>query len=428
MELLTIDEIQAQAILDMQLRRLAALERQKIIDDHDELEAMILDYTDILAKPGRQRDIISEELAEIVRRFGDDRRTQMLPFDGDMSMEDLIPEEDVVVTITRGGYAKRTRVDAYRSSGAAARVCAGRRCAARTWSTTSSRRPRTTGCCSSPTSAASTAPRRTSCRMPVVTARVSTSPTSWPSSPGRRSPRCWRCATTPAAPTSCWPPRAGWSRRPASTEYDSPRSGGLIAVNLRDGDELVGAGLAEATDDLLLVSRKGQSVRFHADDATLRPMGRATSGVTGMKFRGDDSLLSMSVVEAGTDPDVFVVFESGLAKRSKASEWNVKGRAILGVAVAKLSDKGGDLVGALTVEEDDEVLVIFEKGNIVRSRVDEVRLTGRNTMGVQFAKAGRGDSIVAVARNPEREVDEDAVPSSTDSDSDSDGDSTGGSE
>ena len=114
-DLLEIDEIQAQAILDMQLRRLAALERQKIIDDHDELQSMIEDFTDILARPGRQRDIVSEELAEIVRRYGDDRRTKILPFDGDMSMEDLIPEEDVVVTITRGGYAKRTRVDAYRS-------------------------------------------------------------------------------------------------------------------------------------------------------------------------------------------------------------------------------------------------------------------------------------------------------------------------
>jgi DNA gyrase subunit A len=200
--------------------------------------------------------------------------------------------------------------------------------------------------------------------------------------------------------------RTGLVKKTRLSEYDSPRTGGLIAINLRDGDELVGAGLAEARDDLLLVSRKGQSVRFHADDATLRPMGRATSGVTGMKFRNGDSLLSMSVVEDGTDPDVFVVFESGLAKRSKVSEWNVKGRAILGVAVARLSDKGGDLVGALTVDEDDEVLVIFEKGNIVRSRVDEVRLTGRNTMGVQFAKAGKDDAIVAVARNPEREVEE----------------------
>ncbi len=147
-------------------------------------------------------------------------------------------------------------------------------------------------------------------------------------------------------------------------------------------------------------------MRFHADDATLRPMGRSTSGVTGMKFRDGDSMLAMSVVHQGTDPDVFVVFESGLAKRSKVSEWNVKGRAIYGVAVAKLSDKGGDLVGALTVDEDDEVLVIFEKGNVVRSRVDEVRLTGRNTMGVQFAKAGKNDAIVGIALNPEREVEE----------------------
>ena len=424
MELLTIDEIQAQAILDMQLRRLAALERQKIIDDHDELEAMILDYTDILAKPGRQRDIISEELAEIVRRFGDDRRTQIMPFDGDMSMEDLIPEEDVVVTITRGGYAKRTRVDAYRSQrrggkGVRGASLRGEDMVDHFFTTTSHHwllfftnlgRVYRAKAYELPDAGRDSKGQHVANVMAFQ--------------PGEKIAQVLAVRDYSSGAYLVLATKSGLVKKTRLGEYDSPRSGGLIAVNLRDGDELVGAGLAEATDDLLLVSRKGQSVRFHADDATLRPMGRATSGVTGMKFRGDDSLLSMSVVEAGTDPDVFVVFESGLAKRSKASEWNVKGRAILGVAVAKLSDKGGDLVGALTVEEDDEVLVIFEKGNIVRSRVDEVRLTGRNTMGVQFAKAGRGDSIVAVARNPEREVDEDAVPSNTDSD----GDSTGGSE
>jgi DNA gyrase subunit A len=424
MELLTIDEIQAQAILDMQLRRLAALERQKIIDDHDELEAMILDYTDILAKPGRQRDIISEELAEIVRRFGDDRRTQIMPFDGDMSMEDLIPEEDVVVTITRGGYAKRTRVDAYRSQrrggkGVRGASLRGEDMVDHFFTTTSHHwllfftnlgRVYRAKAYELPDAGRDSKGQHVANVMAFQ--------------PGEKIAQVLAVRDYDSGAYLVLATKSGLVKKTRLGEYDSPRSGGLIAVNLRDGDELVGAGLAEATDDLLLVSRKGQSVRFHADDATLRPMGRATSGVTGMKFRGDDSLLSMSVVEAGTDPDVFVVFESGLAKRSKASEWNVKGRAILGVAVAKLSDKGGDLVGALTVEEDDEVLVIFEKGNIVRSRVDEVRLTGRNTMGVQFAKAGRGDSIVAVARNPEREVDEDAVPSNTDSD----GDSTGGSE
>ena len=424
MELLTIDEIQAQAILDMQLRRLAALERQKIIDDHDELEAMILDYTDILAKPGRQRDIISEELAEIVRRFGDDRRTQIMPFDGDMSMEDLIPEEDVVVTITRGGYAKRTRVDAYRSQrrggkGVRGASLRGEDMVDHFFTTTSHHwllfftnlgRVYRAKAYELPDAGRDSKGQHVANVMAFQ--------------PGEKIAQVLAVRDYDSGAYLVLATKSGLVKKTRLGEYDSPRSGGLIAVNLRDGDELVGAGLAGATDDLLLVSRKGQSVRFHADDATLRPMGRATSGVTGMKFRGDDSLLSMSVVEAGTDPDVFVVFESGLAKRSKASDWNVKGRAILGVAVAKLSDKGGDLVGALTVEEDDEVLVIFEKGNIVRSRVDEVRLTGRNTMGVQFAKAGRGDSIVAVARNPEREVDEDAVPSNTDSD----GDSTGGSE
>lgn len=406
MELLEIDEIQAQAILDMQLRRLAALERQKIIDDHDELAGMIEDYTDILAKPGRQRDIISEELAEIVKKYGDERRTTILPFDGDMSMEDLIPEEDVVVTITRGGYAKRTRVDAYRSQrrggkGVRGASLRGEDMVDHFFTTTSHHwllfftnlgRVYRAKAYELPDAGRDGKGQHVANVMAFQ--------------PGEQIAQVLAVRDYSSGAYLVLATKAGLVKKTRLAEYDSPRSGGLIAVNLRDGDELVGAGLAEASDDLLLVSRKGQSVRFHADDATLRPMGRATSGVTGMKFRNGDSLLSMSVVEEGTDPDVFVVFESGLAKRSKVSEWNVKGRAILGVAVAKLSDKGGDLVGALTVDEDDEVLVIFEKGNIVRSRVDEVRLTGRNTMGVQFAKPGKKDTIVAVARNPEREVEE----------------------
>ena len=403
MALLEIDEVQASAILDMQLRRLAALERQRIIDQHNELESLITDYTDILATPSRQRSIIADELAEITKRFGDERRTQIMPFDGDMAMEDLIPEEDVVVTITAGGYAKRTRVDAYRSQrrggkGVKGAALRGEDMVEHFFTTTShhwllffTNLGR------------------------VYRAKAYDLPDAGRDAKGQHvanilafqpeehiaqvlAVRDYGSAAYLVLAT-----RAGLVKKTRLGEYDSPRSGGLIAVNLRDGDELVGVGLAQATDDLLLVSRRGQSVRFHADDATLRPMGRATSGVTGMKFRSGDSLLAMSVIAEGTDPDVFVVFESGLAKRSKASEWNVKGRAIFGVAVAKQSDKGGDLVGALTVDEEDEVLVIFERGNIVRSRVDEVRLTGRNTMGVQFAKPGRDDAIVAVARNVERE-------------------------
>ena len=406
MALLEIDEVQAQAILDMQLRRLAALERQKIIDDHDELEAMILDFTDILAKPGRQRDIVSEELAEIVRKYGDDRRSKIMPFDGDMSMEDLIPEEDVVVTITRGGYAKRTRVDAYRSQrrggkGVRGASLRGEDMVDHFFTTTSHHwllfftnlgRVYRAKAYELPDAGRDGKGQHVANVMAFQ--------------PGEQIAQVLAVRDYASAAYLVLATKSGLVKKTRLGEYDSPRSGGLIAVNLRDGDELVGAGLAEASDDLLLVSRKGQSVRFHADDATLRPMGRSTSGVTGMKFRNGDALLAMSVVHEGTDPDVFVVFETGMAKRSKASDWNVKGRAIYGVAVAKLSDKGGDLVGALTVDEDDEVLVIFEKGNVVRSRVDEVRLTGRNTMGVQFAKAGKNDTIVGVALNPERAVEE----------------------
>ena len=405
-ELLEIDEIQAQAILDMQLRRLAALERQKIIDDHDELQARIEDYQDILATPGRQRDIVSEELGEIVARYGDDRRTTIMPTDGDMSMEDLIPEEDVVITITRGGYAKRTRVDAYRSQrrggkGVRGASLRGEDMVSHFFTTTSHHwllfftnlgRVYRAKAYELPDAGRDSKGQHVANIMAFQ--------------PGEEIAQVLALRDYSAAAYLVLATRTGLVKKTRLAEYDSPRSGGLIAVNLRDGDELVGAGLVEAGDDLLLVSRKGQSVRFHADDATLRPMGRATSGVTGMKFRDRDELLSMSVLPAGEDPDVFVVFESGLAKRSKASDWNVKGRAILGVTVAKMTERGGDLVGALTVDEDDEVLVVFEKGNIVRSRVDEVRLTGRNTMGVQFAKPGKSDAIVAVARNPEKEVEE----------------------
>ena len=406
MGLLEIDEIQAQAILDMQLRRLAALERQKIIDDHDELAAQIEDYTDILARPGRQRDIVSEELAEIVRRYGDERRTRILPFDGDMSMEDLIPEEDVVVTITRGGYAKRTRVDAYRSQrrggrGVRGAALRGEDMVDHFFTTTSHHwllfftnlgRVYRAKAYELPDAGRDSKGQHVANVMAFQ--------------PGEEIAQVLAVRDYLQSPYLVLATKAGLVKKTRLTEYDSPRSGGLIAINLRDGDELVGVDLVFPGDDLLLVSRKGQSVRFHATDAQLRPMGRATSGVTGMRFRNGDSLLSMSVLPADEDPHVFVVFENGMAKRSPSSDWNAKGRGTLGVAVARITERNGDLVGALTVDEDDRVLVIFEKGNVFQAAVSEVRLTGRNTMGVQFAKAGKGDAIVGVARNPERDLEE----------------------
>ena len=401
-ELLGIDELQALAILNMQLRRLAALERQKLVDRHDELQGMIDEYNAILASPERQRTIVSEELAEIVDKFGDDRRTKIVPFDGDMSMEDLIPEEDVVVTITRGGYAKRTKVDLYRSQkrggkGVRGAQLRGDDIVEHFFTTTTHHwllfftnlgRVYRAKAYELPEGSRDAKGQHVANLMAFQ--------------PGEQIAQVLDLRDYVTDPYLLLATRQGLVKKTRLSEYDTNRTNGLIAVNLREGDELVGAGLASSSDDVVLVSVKGQSVRFNATDETLRPMGRATSGVTGMKFRDGDHLLSMSVVRDGEDPDVFVVFENGLAKRTPASAYPVKGRATLGVKVAQISDRGGDLVGALTVDEDDEVMVVMEKGKIVRSRVDEVHRTGRNTMGVQFAKPDKGDAIVAVARNAEK--------------------------
>ncbi|GAB3117258.1 DNA gyrase subunit A [Janibacter alkaliphilus] len=416
-ELLDIDELQARAILDLQLRRLAALERQKIIDEHDEIEARILDYRDILAKPERQRQIVSDELAEIVDRYGDDRRTQIMPFDGDVAMEDLIPQEDVVVTITRGGYAKRTKVEEYSLTGRGAKGTRGARLRSedviKDFTTTSTHhwllfftnlgRVYRVKAYELPEGARDGRGQHVANLLALQ--------------PDEEIATVLAVENYEVSPYLVLATKNGLVKKSRLPDYDSPRSGGLIAVNLRDGDELVNAQLASAEDDLLLVSRKGQSVRFHATDEMLRPMGRATSGVTGMKFRDADSLLSMSVIEDGTDPDVFVVFENGIAKRTRSSEWTAKGRGTLGVTVAK-TGKGDELVGALTVGGDDEVMVVMAKGNVVRSRVDSVGLTGRNTQGVRFATPRSGDAIVTVARNVDRGLaspeDDEGVASSPD--------------
>ncbi|MGN6414687.1 DNA gyrase subunit A [Flexivirga sp.] len=407
MELLGVDEIQATAILNLQLRRLAALERQKIVDEHDELQRAIEDYRDILAKPERQRQIVSDELADIVDRYGDERRTQIVPFAGDMSIEDLIPEEDVVVTITRGGYAKRTKTSEYRSQRRGGKGVRGANL--RGDDVVSHFFTTTTHQWLLFFTNAGRVYRAKAYELPEGSrdAKGQHVANLLAFQPGEQIAQVMALRDYEQAPYLLLATKRGLVKKSRLTDYDSPRTGGLIAVNLRDGDELVGAGLASSEDDVLLVSRKGQSVRFHASDDTLRPMGRSTSGVTGMKFRDGDELLSMNIVEEGSDPDVFVVFENGLAKRTAASDYPVKGRATLGVKVASISDRGGDLVGALTVDETDEVLVVMEKGKIVRSRVDEVRRTGRSTQGVQFATPDKKDSIVAVARNAEREVDGD---------------------
>jgi DNA gyrase subunit A len=410
MELLGVDEVQATAILNLQLRRLAALERQRITDEHDELERRIVDYRDILAKPERQRTIVGDELREIVARYGDERRTTILPFDGEVSIEDLIAEEEMVVTITRGGYAKRTRSDSYRAQKRGGKGVRGAQLreddivdhffvtTTHHWLLFFTNLGRVY--------------RAKAYELPEGgrDAKGQHVANLLAFQPGEKIAQVLDLRDYGAAEYLVLATRRGLVKKTRLTEYDSARSGGLIAINLREDehgipDELVSARLVDADDDLILVSRKGQSIRFQANDETIRPLGRATSGVTGMKFREDDELLAADVVRSGAD--LFVVTEGGFAKRTRVDEYRVQGRGGLGIKVANLVEARGDLVGALVTEADDEVLVIMERGKIVRSAVGEVNLTGRNTQGVTFAKPDKGDRIIAVARNVERRLGED---------------------
>ncbi|MBT1004327.1 DNA gyrase subunit A [Paenarthrobacter sp. DKR-5] len=400
-ELLGIDDLQARAILDMQLRRLAALERQKIQDRHTELEQLIAEYNSILADEARQRSIVSEELAEIVAKHGDDRRTQiMLGYDGDMSMEDLIPEEEVVVTITRGGYVKRTRSDNYRSQHRGGKGIRGAQLrgddvvehffvtTTHHWLLFFTNLGRVYRA-----KAYELAEAGRDAKGQHVANLLAFQP-------DESIAQVLDLRDYQQAPYLVLATKDGLVKKTRLEDYDTNRSAGVIAINLRDGDELVSAQLVSETDDLLLVSRKGQSIRFTATDEALRPMGRATSGVTGMKFRETDELLAANVVS--DESFVFVVTEGGYAKRTAVEEYRLQGRGGLGIKVAKLSEDRGDLVGALIVREDDEVLVVMEGGKVVRSNVSEVPAKGRDTMGVVFAKPDKNDRIIEVARNSER--------------------------
>ncbi|MBB2901370.1 DNA gyrase subunit A [Kineococcus radiotolerans] len=413
MGLLEIDEIQSRAILEMQLRRLAALERQRITDEYDELMRMIGDFNDILARPERQRQIVGDELAELVERYGDERKTQILPFEGDMTVEDLIPVEDVVVTVTRGGYAKRTKTDLYRAQRRGGRGVRG--ASLREDDVVEHFFTTTTHHWLLFFTNLGRVYRAKGYELPEGgrDGRGQHVANLLAFQPGERIVAVLDIEDYEQAPYLVLATRGGIVKKTRLSEYDSNRSGGLIAINLRshpgaDGteevdDELFAATLVSEDEDLFLVSRKGMSVRFEATDENLRPMGRATSGVTGMKFRGEDELLAMAV--ARDDLFVFVVTELGYAKRTKIGHYRKQGRGGLGIKVAKLTEERGDLVGALTVSEDDEVLVVMQAGRVVRSRVDEVPDKGRDTMGVTFARPETGDRILAITRNVERVID-----------------------
>ena len=413
MGLLDIDQVQADAILAMQLRTLTRMNRDKIVAEHEELQRKIADYIDILAKPERQRKIIGDELDEIVAKYGDDRRTKILPFSGEMNVEDLIAEENVVVTVTHSGFIKRTKADEYRSQHRGGKGIKGTKLreddvvdhffltSTHNWLLFFTNKGR------------------------VYRIKAYELPEGSRDSKGQHVANLLQFAPDESIQTVLSIPnyevakylvlatRSGKVKKTPLAEYDSPRQGGLIAVRLmadengENADELIGAALCNAEDDIILVSKLGMSLKFQADDEQLRPMGRQTAGVQGMKFRNDDSLLAMDVVPGDSDKDLFVVTNEGFAKRTAISEYRLQGRNGLGIKAVQLVEGRGALVGALVVSEDDQVMAIMKSGKVIRSNVDEVKRTGRNTQGVTFAKPDKGDTILSIARNEEKDEPED---------------------
>lgn len=397
MQLLDIDEIQSTAILDMQLRRLSALERQKIVDDLAKIELEIADYKDILEKPERQRAIVRDELAEIVEKYGDDRRTRIIAADGDVADEDLIAREDVVVTITETGYAKRTKTDLYRSQKRGGKGVQGAGLkqddivkhffvsSTHDWLLFFTNKGRVY--------------RAKAYELPEAnrTARGQHVANLLAFQPDEKIAQIIQLKSYEDAPYLVLATRAGLVKKSKLTDFDSNRSGGIVAVNLRDDDELVGAVLCSSDDDLLLVSAHGQSIRFSATDEALRPMGRATSGVQGMRFNTDDELLSLNVVRA--DTYLLVATSGGYAKRTAIEEYTAQGRGGKGVLTIQYDPKRGSLVGALIVDDEDELYAITSSGGVIRTAAKQVRKAGRQTKGVRLMNLADGDTLLAIARN-----------------------------
>ena len=400
MKLLDVDEIQANAILDMQLRRIAALERQKINDEYEGLMAEIVELNSILASEAKQREIIKTELQELTAKYGNERRTQIIAGDSDLSVEDLIPDQSVVVTITKTGYSKRTKADLYRSQRRGGKGVKGAAlkqddlvehffvASTHDWLLFFTNKGR------------------------IYRAKVHELPDAGRDvrgqhvanllafKPDETIAQVIAISDYSSHPYLVIATRGGIVKKSPLVEYDSPRAGGLIAINLKEGDELVSAALVSAKDEILLVSRNGMSLRFSADEESIRSMGRSTSGVIGMKFRGSDQLLTMAAITDISVPKfVLTATDGGYAKRTPLDEYRPQGRGGLGVKAAKIDeDSRGVLVGAMIVEASDEILAITSGGVVIRTACSEIRETSRDTLGVRLVNLDSGISVVSITQ------------------------------
>ncbi|WP_370325899.1 DNA gyrase subunit A [Euzebya sp.] len=407
METYDLSEVQARAILDLPLRRLAALERQRIAEEYDELMGRITELEGILADHQKVLDIITTELSEIRDKFGDARRTRIVPAEGDLDVEDLITEEEIVVTITQGGYIKRVKASEYRTQkrGGKGISSGGLKDEDIIWDlfststhhwvlffTSTGRMHRIK---------AWQIPEKSRTARGVYIANV----------PGREREADEVVRTVVHLPdlqseglNLLFTTAGGIVKRTKLEEYDSPRST-LIAISLREGDELIDVRLTSGDDQVILVSEKGQAIRFHESDA--RTMGRSASGVKGMDLADDDKVLACAIAEP--EGYLVVITDEGYGKRTPLERYPTQKRGGKGVLTARLTDARGSLVGALVAGYEQEIFVVTDRGTIIRMDVKDVRPTGRATQGVRIMTPAAGAKVASVAKVMELVDDEDDV-------------------
>ncbi len=406
---------QAQAILDMRLARLTGLERERLQEEYDALEVEIERLNGILADEKLLMDVIKTEISAIRDKFGDDRRTELTTIDGEIDVEDLIQEEDMVVTLTHDGYVKRIAKSTYRAQNRGGRGVSGMSTKGEDYAVqmrvvsthdemmffTNLGRVYMLKCFQIP-EAGRTA--RGTAMVNLLQIATGEKVTCMVPVPGATGEHNLVMAT-----------REGMIKKTPYSDFQNLRKNGLIAIVLKDGDELIGVELSNGSDEVLLGSRKGMCIRF--SEQHIRPMGRASMGVKSMKLDEDDEIIDMAMIEP--DTTVLAITALGYGKRTDPEEYREQGRNGKGIRAINLTDKTGDLAALLLVHEAEDILLITDDGTIIRTPVESIRLCGRNTQGVRVMKLDGDSRVIGVARadKDEEEAEERAEtalePSST---------------
>jgi DNA gyrase subunit A len=390
----SLTDVQAQAILDMRLQRLTGLEREKIHSEYQELLKNISQYKAILASPAMVLQIIKDEMKQIRESFGDERRTEILHEAGQIDVEDLIAEEDMVVTISHEGYIKRNPISLYRAQRRGGKGLTGAR-------------PKEEDFVEMLFVASShdyllffTNKGR------VYWKKVHEVPEAGRMSRGKaivnllELQKDERVATTLAVRTFeenknvVMATKEGLVKKTELTAYANPRTGGIVAIKINEDDELIGVRVSTGSQDIFLTTRQGKSIRFHEDE--IREMGRVAAGNIGIRMESGDQVVGMDVLDEGAT--ILTVTENGFGKRTRTGEYRVQGRGGKGILTIKTTQRNGLVVYACQVTDPDELMIITEQGKIIRLKVADISVIGRNTQGVKLIDLAEGEKVVAVAK------------------------------